>query len=243
MEHLYSLPPLEKALIIKRPSAHIKSPYVADIEIDGKMYLGHAPSLGCCGLAEAGSYVNVIKTTGTKCDYRIQQSVKKDDDGTEITIGIAPKLAEKLIESALEKNIIEGLDVGEFGREKKRLNSRFDFIGKTKENKEFILEVKNVPLADYEDIEAKERKKRDYTGWNCKEKVAYFPDGYRKKKTQTVSERALKHVNELNKLKNTSRIKMYINVCYSKNRCYKIPAIYNRPYLQRSNKTGSQRWC
>lgn len=37
---------LQKTVIIKRPSKVIKSPYVADKQ----EFLGHTPSLGCCGL-------------------------------------------------------------------------------------------------------------------------------------------------------------------------------------------------
>jgi len=57
---LYQTLPLFKAKVIKRPSASIKSPYVADIllvddnnePLDDVLYLAHSPSLGCCGLAE-----------------------------------------------------------------------------------------------------------------------------------------------------------------------------------------------
>ena len=36
------------------------------------------------------------------------------------------------------------------------------------------------------------------------EKIAYFPDGYRKNSTQVVSERALKHIHELTEIKKTT---------------------------------------
>jgi hypothetical protein len=66
------------------------------------------------------------------------------------------------------------------------------------------MEVKNVPLADYEDITAKERKNKCYDNRDINSKVAYFPDGYRKKSTDTVSPRALKHINELTLIKRES---------------------------------------
>ena len=59
-------------------------------------------------------------------------------------------------------------------REKKILISRFDFLGIDKNNQYFILEVKSVPL--------------------CKDGVSYFPEGYRKKKNDVISPRALKHI-------------------------------------------------
>jgi len=66
-------------------------------------------------------------------------------------------------------------------REKKMLNSRFDFMGIDQDNKRFILEVKSVPL--------------------CQDEDAFFPDGYRKKKTDIISPRALKHIQELQQIK------------------------------------------
>jgi DNA-binding sugar fermentation-stimulating protein len=59
------------------------------------------------------------------------------------------------------------------------------------------MEIKNVPLADYEDVCAKDRKKMNFEGRDFNSKVAYFPDGYRKKSTDPVSPRALKHIREL----------------------------------------------
>ena len=77
-------------------------------------------------------------------------------------------MAEKIAEEALHKNLIRHLDVRTIKREKKIMNSRFDFIGMTTDDIPYIVEVKNVPLADYEDIYAKERKKRNYDSraWN-----------------------------------------------------------------------------
>lgn len=46
------------------------------------------------------------------------------------------------------------------------------------------MEVKNVPLADYEDMFAIERKKANFENIDFNSKVAYFPDGYRKKAIQ-----------------------------------------------------------
>ena len=199
---LYELPSLVEGSIVKRPSKHIKSPYVADVTYDGGEYLGHTPSLGCCGLVESGKQIYMYKLDGpkTKCDYRICIS-KLQEKGHTMYIGVAPKMAEKIAEEAIKQNLIQNLSIRTLKREKKVLNSRFDFIGMTKEEVPFILEVKNVPLADYEDIYAKERKKRHYEDREWNSKIAYFPDGYRKKVKDTVSPRAVKHIKELTKLK------------------------------------------
>jgi DNA-binding sugar fermentation-stimulating protein len=178
---LLQLDALSNASIIKRPSKNIKSPYVADIIINNIEFLGHTPSLGCCGLSESGCNVLVSKLgNNTKCDYRVE--LTKIETVDKITfVGIAPKLAEKITFNALNKQLIHGLSVSSISKEVKILNSRFDFTGKTFSGEQFILEVKSVPLA--------------------KNGIAYFPDGYRKKKDDTISPRALKHVNELKIIK------------------------------------------
>jgi len=145
-----------------------------------------------------------------KCEYRIYLSVKMEK-GQEQIIGIYPKLAEQLVENALKNNYLSKLkNVDEYRRETAIfidgvVDSRFDFSGIDENGMRFIMEVKNVPLADYEDITAKERKNKCYDTWDYDSKVAYFPDGYRKKSTDPVSPRALKHVRELTLIKKESK--------------------------------------
>ena len=214
---LYSIPhKLYKAIIIKRPSATCKTPYVADVyipELDLHT-MAHSPSLGCCGLADKDHEVMVHEQTNKKtvCKYVIMLSHIYDKN-TNIYVGIHPKLAETLVEQALIHSKIPGLEnLREIQREKKYLNSRFDFIGINENGDNFILEVKSVPLSDYDDISAKERKNKDYSEYNIYDKVAYFPDGYRKNKGALVSPRALKHIQELEEITKTTNIKTYL--CY-----------------------------
>ena len=117
-------------------------------------------------------------------------------------IGIEPKIAENLAEKALVNNCFSKLmNIQYYKREVKILNSRFDFMGIDQNNNTFILEVKNVPLADYADVTDKERKTLNFQNKNFDDKISYFPDGYRKKKGDLVSERAFKHINELMEIK------------------------------------------
>jgi len=108
-----------------------------------------------------------------------------------------------LVDQMLTHNLLRFL---ENNREKKRefkfLNSRFDFTGVDQDGRPYILEVKNVPLADYVDVPKKIRKqyKNIENTKSVNEKIAYFPDGYRKNSTQVVSERALKHIHELTEI-------------------------------------------
>jgi len=230
---LYSFNKLEKACIERRPSLQCKSPYVADAilcDFNSKTII-HTPALGCCGLSHNGSTVlisllydkhaNENEGNGREkekkkkkriCEYRAEISIVHDDIRNHVEyIGINPKMGETLVEQALIQHCIPGLEhVKGYKREFTIGKSRFDFCGLDKDGRPFLMEVKNVPLADYVDMYEKDKKKllkeQPNVFDNCKynDKIAYFPDGYRKKQTDTVSPRALKHVQELEQIKKTS---------------------------------------
>jgi len=221
--------------IVKRPSIHIKTPYVADVNAFGSnldTVLAHTASLGCCGLADAGASVLMSPISNNtskdadgklKCEYRVYLSIFRER-GNEIFIGIHPKLAEDLVESALKSNkLTKLLNVQKYKREtvikfEDKVDSRFDFSGIDENGIPFIMEVKNVPLADYEDIGSKEREKKKkknpgcYDSYCVNSKIAYFPDGYRKKALDTISPRALKHIKELGYIKSVSKTRCIM--CY-----------------------------
>jgi DNA-binding sugar fermentation-stimulating protein len=152
-----------------------------------------------------------------KCSHTVYLSVLRDTYNEQI-IGIHPKLAETLTESALSSNLLSRLqNIRKYRREtaiyiKDKIDSRFDFTGIDQNGIPFIMEVKNVPLADYEDITAKERAKMDFSDRDFNSKVAYFPDGYRKKSSDPVSPRALKHIRELTLIKRETAIRCIM--CY-----------------------------
>jgi DNA-binding sugar fermentation-stimulating protein len=212
---------LTEGEIIKRPSKLIKSPYVADAIINNKEFLAHTAALGCCGLCEAGSTILFApmknKDDPTKCMYSAQLAIINEKNN-EIIIGIHPKLAEELVEKSLTNNYLSILkNVKAYRREtvifvENKVDSRFDFSGVDENGVPFIMEVKNVPLADYEDICAKDRKGKCYDDRPYNTKVAYFPDGYRKKSSDPVSPRALKHIRELTLIKKESKTRCIM--CY-----------------------------
>jgi DNA-binding sugar fermentation-stimulating protein len=226
---LLSLENLIEGVVVKRPSKYIKTPYVADIIPIGEdsSVLAHTASLGCCGLADANAPVLMAPITSKtnskkntdkiKCEYRVYLSILKER-GNEMFVGIHPKLAEDLTESALKRNLLSNLQhIKSYKREttiyvEGKVDSRFDFSGIDCNGVPFIMEIKNVPLADYEDITAKDRKKKCYDEFEYSSKVAYFPDGYRKKTTDTVSPRALKHIKELALIKRESKTRCIM--CY-----------------------------
>ncbi len=204
MIFLYQLPPLYKGQIIKRPSASCRSPYVADVTMEGygEIQMVHAPSLGCSGYADASQWVWMTKHENPKLCTHVIHLAERNEKGEMYCVGIHPKSAEKIVNLCLEKGCIFSLDhVSNIEREKTFLHSRFDFVCRDKENRFTIIEVKNVPCADYEDLDYKERKHKDFSHRRVNTKVAYFPDGYRKKKSDPVSPRALKHIQELKELK------------------------------------------
>jgi sugar fermentation stimulation protein A len=214
---LHKLNDLILVKIVSRPSKVCKTPYVADIELeDGTIVQAHCASLGCCGLCEKDCYVyaspmksNCAQSKSKVCSYKIylarfyEEKVISDLVITNNQlIGIDPKLAETLVENALTQNYLKTLThIRTYKREVCLLNSRFDFAGIDEHGNYFVLEVKNVPLADYADVSSTERKKMikngDFANVDINKKISYFPDGYRKKKGEVVSERALKHINEL----------------------------------------------
>jgi len=231
MSLLLKLENLLEGTVVKRPSKFIKSPYVADIiksnSENDKTILGHTASLGCCGLADAGATVLMspvpLKKKKKKddeklsCEYRVYLSVLLERD-QEIVVGIHPKLAENLVEAALKTNLLSRLlNIKRYRREatiyvEGKVDSRFDFAGIDCNDIPFIMEVKNVPLADYEDITAKDRKGKCYDDRAVESKVAYLPDGYRKKSSDPVSPRALKHIKELTLIKSESKTRCIM--CY-----------------------------
>jgi len=227
---LHKLNDLILVKIVSRPSKVCKTPYVADIELeDGTIVQAHCASLGCCGLCEKDCYVyaspmksNCAQSKSKVCSYKIYLAhfyEEKVISGKVITnnqlIGIDPKLAETLVENALTQNYLKTLmHIKTYKREVCLLNSRFDFVGIDEHGKYFVLEVKNVPLADYADVSSVERKKMikngDFANLDINKKISYFPDGYRKKKGEVVSERALKHINELAEISHSKIIRPII---------------------------------
>ena len=231
MSRLLTIESLVEGTVAKRPSKFIKTPYVADINLvnEADTVLGHTASLGCCGLADVGATIMMapsIKKQEKKdkkedeklcCEYSVYLSVIKERE-KEIVVGIHPKLAENLVEATLKANLFQKLqNIKGYKREKAifikdQVDSRFDFIGVDSDGIPFIMEVKNVPLADYEDICKKDRKNVCYDERDINSKVAYFPDGYRKKSVDPVSPRALKHIRELTLIKRETKIRCIM--CY-----------------------------
>ncbi len=186
--------------ILKRPSAIIKSPYVADCVIlpddtntiieddcldDAKIkYLLHTPGLGCGGLVIPNKYVYGIKSsTKSKTHYSAFMSYNEDSEGI-YYVGIHPMVSQKACLPYLQSKFSDFVWETEVTLTKE---TRIDFVGTHKTNhKKFYVEVKNA-MVSYE-----EKKVRA-------ERRAIFPEAS-KRTLVPVSERALKHANTLKDL-------------------------------------------
>ena len=202
---LCELEDLIHGCVMKRPSATCKTPYVADISLQNDSsetsILGHTPALGCCGLVDKDAIVLLGKKKEQKKSVtsHIVYLSRFTNTFTEKTtyVGVHPGLAETIAENALSLNLLSRLpNVQSYKRQVKHLNSRFDFAGIDRDGKPFVLEVKCVPLCKPKEFKS---HKASHTPNSSVELTtrAYFPDGYRKKKDEPVSPRALKHVQEL----------------------------------------------
>ena len=129
---MYQLTQLTYGKIIKRPSASCKTPYVADgtINDEDSCVLAHTPALGCCGLSDKESNVYMTQAASKNiCSYKVQlASLYEPKIGKNILIGINPKLAEDLVMSSLQQNLLGFLeDLKSFQREKKNREHKFTF--------------------------------------------------------------------------------------------------------------------
>ena len=190
---MINIGPLIVGEFVKRPSARCKTPYVADVLLEGgdREVLAHSPSLGCCGLVDRGTRCKMLlrkldPATCKTCTHRIEFVELPD---TTVLLCVNPKVSEELTEAAFINDAFPEHVLGNLNGSKalsrevsfqvhEHEKSRFDFAGVDAAGSRFVLEVKSVPLVG-------------------EDGVSYFPDGYRRKKGDVVSPRALKHIQHL----------------------------------------------
>jgi len=184
---LHQLPPLTEVTVVKRPSSVIKSPYVADVRFpDGRIGLCHTPGLGCCGLVEAGRRISVSlrsaeSTSKTECTAQIAHCA--DSEGVFYN-GIHPMVSQSAAVKLL--SILEA-DVTWESEVRIDDHTRLDFVGTKTDGRKVYVEVKNAMIS-------LETTKPRIT------RKAVFPEGFRKKKDEPVSPRAVKHAQLLAEL-------------------------------------------
>ncbi len=195
---LYSLPSeLVRATVVRRPSQYNKSPYLADILVDGEQEpsVAHTPALGCNGYVAPGQVVWVMPATNDKTisKYTIYHA---EQDGEIICIHpqVANAVARALLESWL---VIPGLR--KIGAEVTVGDSRFDFGARDRDRKKVYIEVKSAPIADLVDALPRAREAALEKVEPDAKKTAIFPYG-NNPKAGLLSPRALKHIEHLNGL-------------------------------------------
>jgi DNA-binding sugar fermentation-stimulating protein len=219
--------PLREAVVVARPSKVVKTPYVADIQFPGeeKVYQAHAPSLGCSGLVDVGSHVYVHgkepKEGGAKTSHTIYGTTVHGDSsskgralrtnrqsGGDFHVGVNPMVANRMVRAIIELGLAAewrtlGDGVASIQAEVTAGDSRVDLRVSHKDGSTTWVEVKNVPLSHYRNgvkgcpnyrAAAAEAVP---TGLTPHDKIALFPDGYRKKKEDAISPRATKHLDNL----------------------------------------------
>jgi DNA-binding sugar fermentation-stimulating protein len=197
---IYSLPaPLVRAKVLARPSKINKSPYLADIEIDGAAAgMAHTPALGCCGLIAAGATVWVMPAPSSKSVSSYVIYLVEEADGN--IICAHPTVANEVAAGMLAAGIVvPGLR--DIRREVVAADTecRFDFCGMDTDGIRTIVEVKSAPIADTVDCMPRDRAKALTEAGPNPPKMAIFPHGNRRK-DDVISPRALKHTQTMHGL-------------------------------------------
>ena len=176
MPPLLDLGKLVRGTLVKRPSASIRSPYVADVSLqpakkaDGNLVLAHAPALDVGGMCVPDSEVYLSKRDGSgKTSHAIELvrgaplTNKASDKG--VLVGAHPRLGELIAEEVLKRGLLKdelklkdgwklnAVDSNISMKQQVTLgDSRVDFV-LTISNKEathqVVCEVKNVVCADF----------------------------------------------------------------------------------------------
>lgn len=185
------------------------------------LYLAHAPSLDCAGMAVPGSivYLSPASTSQSKTDYTIQLCEEQRQEGN-VIVGYHPSLAEKALKALMEQRDsgfltqvfgIKESEEMELSSQRTFGESRFDFVVETA-SRIILIECKNVVGADY--ITGSVPSSRSPVGVYCVEpstsmgtannRSAIFPHGSGSKLPGgVISDRAIKHLDGLIRLHST----------------------------------------
>jgi DNA-binding sugar fermentation-stimulating protein len=177
--------PFVRLTVVKRPSAVIKSPYVADvITDDGRAGLCHTPGLGCCGLVEPGRIIyGTASRDSAKTDYTAQVAECADSDGI-YYVGIHPMVSQAAARGLLDTVWANAKWKSEVAVDD---HTRLDYVGTCASGKKVYVEIKTAMVSLETSVGRRDRR-------------AVFPEGYRKKKGEPVSPRAIKHAETLGAL-------------------------------------------
>jgi DNA-binding sugar fermentation-stimulating protein len=152
-----------------------------------------------------------------------------DNDDNEQFIAINPKIAIEVMESAIEKNLMKQLPpVKQFKRNieiklEGHVDSTFSFVGFCTDGVPFIMEVNNVPFAEYSHGE---RKKKEDGKSRFNAKTSYFP-GKNCKNTEAM----VKKINDLTTVKKESLTRCLLGYVIARTDIDRFEiSVYNQEY-------------
>ena len=131
---------LIKAKLLKRYKR-----FFVDVRIDKKVEVAHCPNTGSMkGLLDKGNDVYVLPNSDPKRKLKFGLEIIKTKQNL---VGVNTHMANKIVQHALENNLIEELKNNEIIKPEVFFNkeTRFDFLIEKNKQKSF-LEVKNVTL-------------------------------------------------------------------------------------------------
>ena len=192
--------------------------------------LCHSPALGCAGLVVSGS--NVLVTPKTSASAKSKYSLDLVDIGSSV-VGANPNFCNKMAKIALEKGWVHGVPKFEKTDIKSEASideSRFDFKC-IQDDITYYIEVKGVPNACVADVKMSPKKKSKIQVEinEAKDKIAYFPDGFRKTPDEAISPRALKHVEHLTRLATEENVKCVLLFIVQRKDCASFQVTKNDP--------------
>ena len=214
------------AKLLSRPS--IKCPSVgllSDVLVlkDSRIALAHTPSLSCGGMVESGADIFVAVCPPE--DYELSLSGNseqfthsvflyhyKETPENDQIICVNPHVAIEIMESAIEKNLMRLLPpVKQFKRNvplqlEGKINSIFSFVGICQNGKPFIMDVNNVPLAEYNHglPNAFSKITPATSEYDFNTKSAYFPE------KNADSREMIRRINELAIIASESSVRCFI---------------------------------
>lgn len=211
---------LVRATVIARPSKVNKSPYLADIIVEGseEQVMAHTPALGCCGLVGPGRTVWVSLREGTGVSKYVIYCAE-EDDGT--IIGIHPTISNTIIYKMLTKEMILP-EIYELETEVTYGSSRFDIAGIEAGGRKVFIEIKCAPIADIVDCMPRYRLLQLISAKAAQtKKFAIFPHGNNRKEG-TISPRALKHITTMTEMVERSEARCIVIYVTQRTDCHAI---------------------
>lgn len=190
---------------------------------DNKEVLAYNPSMGCSGMVETGEniflshcppedYEMSISKNGEQFTHTVFLAHFKEGNENDQVICINPNVALEIMESAIEKNLMRILPpVKQFKRNvpmhlEGKVDSTFSFVGLCEDGKPFIMEVNNVPFAEYNhgQLNAFTRITNTNPEYDYNTKSAYFPE------KNTDSSELIKRIQELSTIARESSVRCII---------------------------------